>query len=150
MERYVLPVSSRSDMYFREGRCTEQMELIRVRESKACRRRAFRFAISSLLRNGRVQDLHSRATRKHRGRAIRVILFARAALIGPLFAPASRVSFHYIDPRDRYSASDAVARRSASPRGAGSINARLCYEVAKKNRGDLIRYRMCRRTRNTG
>lgn len=47
--------------YFREGRCTEQMELIRVRESKAYRRRAFRFAISSLLRSGRAQELHSRA-----------------------------------------------------------------------------------------
>jgi len=89
-------------MYFREGRCIERMELIRVRESKACRRRAFRFAISSLLRNGRAQELHSRTTGKHRGRVIRVILFARAALIGPLFAPASRVSFHYIDLRNRY------------------------------------------------
>jgi len=70
--------------------------------------------------------LQPRATKRRQAhrRAIRVILFARAALIGPLFA--LRVPFRYIDP--------GIDNGRRTPRGARSINAGR-YEVTKKNEG---------------
>lgn len=56
-----------------------------------------RFDLRSVRYSGTDGRGNSRATRKHRGRAIRVILFARAALVGPLFVSRARyrlVSLH--------------------------------------------------------
>lgn len=129
------------------GREPGARELIRARAAGTPGDARARFDLRSVRYSGTVggwsHRLHSRATGEHRGRAIRVILFARAALVGPLFAPAPRlVSLHRsgIDSRRRRCGDGETKLACSRPRGARRINARRVTKLRRKaGEGDLIR-----------